>query len=85
MALVVLDALTRRGWVKEDDLAQDLKIGSKYLRRVLRYLEQVREQQLTQNSSFSANQVRMSISAFPPAAWAQSACLIIPFPWSSSI
>ena len=41
MAIVVLDALTRREWVKEDDLARDLKVSQKHLRRVLVYLEQV--------------------------------------------
>lgn len=35
--------MTRREWVKEDDLARDLKVSSKHLRRVLVYLEQVRQ------------------------------------------
>ncbi|KAH9308133.1 hypothetical protein KI387_036044, partial [Taxus chinensis] len=42
MAVVVLDALTRRQWVKEDDLAKDLKLHSKQLRRTLRFFEEER-------------------------------------------
>ncbi|ERN15868.1 transcription initiation factor IIE subunit alpha isoform X1 [Amborella trichopoda] len=40
MAVVVLDALTRRQWVKEEDLAKDLKLHSKQLRRTLRFFEE---------------------------------------------
>ncbi|KAL6655210.1 hypothetical protein ACP70R_006036 [Stipagrostis hirtigluma subsp. patula] len=40
LAVVVLDALTRRQWVREDDLARDLKLHAKQLRRVLRFLEE---------------------------------------------
>ncbi|KAK9105591.1 hypothetical protein Scep_022435 [Stephania cephalantha] len=40
MAVVVLDALTRRQWVREEDLAKDLKLHSKQLRRTLRYFEE---------------------------------------------
>ena len=42
LGAIVLDALTRREWVKEDELALQLKVHPKVLRRVLRYLEQVR-------------------------------------------
>ena len=38
--MVVLDSLTRREWVAEEDLAADLKVPLKVMRRVLRYLEQ---------------------------------------------
>eukprot|EP00250_Pteridium_aquilinum_P007411 c17133_g1_i3 orf=268-1734(+) len=40
IAVVVLDALTRRQWVKEDDLAKDLRLHPKQLRRTLRTLEE---------------------------------------------
>lgn len=42
MAVVVLDALTRRNgqWVREDDLAASLRMQPRPLRRVLRYLEE---------------------------------------------
>lgn len=40
IAVVVLDALTRRQWVREEDLAKDLKLHSKQLRRTLRFLEE---------------------------------------------
>ncbi|XP_052199067.1 transcription initiation factor IIE subunit alpha-like [Diospyros lotus] len=40
IAVVVLDALTRRQWVREDDLAKDLKLHSKQLRRTLRFFEE---------------------------------------------
>eukprot|EP00249_Psilotum_nudum_P009185 c21763_g1_i1 orf=143-1642(+) len=40
IAVVVLDALTRRQWVKEDDLAKDLHLHPKQLRRTLRVLEE---------------------------------------------
>ncbi|CAM0902420.1 unnamed protein product [Alopecurus aequalis] len=41
MAVVVLDALTRRNgqWVREDDLAASLRLQPKSVRRVLRFLE----------------------------------------------
>eukprot|EP00252_Welwitschia_mirabilis_P019576 TRINITY_DN4565_c0_g1_i3.p1 TRINITY_DN4565_c0_g1~~TRINITY_DN4565_c0_g1_i3.p1 ORF type:complete len:432 (-),score=130.71 TRINITY_DN4565_c0_g1_i3:866-2161(-) len=42
MAVVVLDSLTRRQWVKEDDLAKELKLHSKQLRRILRFFEEER-------------------------------------------
>ena len=41
LGAIALDALTRREWVKEDELALQLKVHPKVLRRVLRYLEQV--------------------------------------------
>ncbi|ERN07435.1 hypothetical protein AMTR_s00019p00249820 [Amborella trichopoda] len=40
MAVVVLDALTRRQSVKEEDLAKDLKLHSKQLRRTSRFFEE---------------------------------------------
>ncbi|XP_065860658.1 uncharacterized protein [Euphorbia lathyris] len=40
IAVVVLDALTRRQWVREEDLAKDLKLHSKQLRRILRFFEE---------------------------------------------
>jgi transcription initiation factor TFIIE subunit alpha len=40
IAVVVLDALTRRQWVKEEDLARDLRLHPKQLRRTLRVLEE---------------------------------------------
>ncbi|KAH7298952.1 hypothetical protein KP509_25G066600 [Ceratopteris richardii] len=40
IAVVVLDALTRRQWVKEDELANDLRLHPKQLRRTLRTLEE---------------------------------------------
>ncbi|KAL7102372.1 hypothetical protein ACP275_08G116300 [Erythranthe tilingii] len=39
-AVVILDALTRRQWVREEDLAKDLKIHTKQLRRTLRFFEE---------------------------------------------
>ncbi|KAI3914613.1 hypothetical protein MKW92_017245 [Papaver armeniacum] len=35
MAVVVLDALTRRQWVREEDLAKDLKLHNKQLRQIM--------------------------------------------------
>ncbi|XP_068659164.1 transcription initiation factor IIE subunit alpha isoform X2 [Aristolochia californica] len=40
MAVVILDALTRRQWIREDDLAKDLRLHSKQLRRTLRFFEE---------------------------------------------
>lgn len=40
IAVVVLDALTRRQWVREEDLAKELKLHSKQLRRTLRFFEE---------------------------------------------
>ncbi|MQM05714.1 hypothetical protein Taro_038540 [Colocasia esculenta] len=40
MAVVVLDALTRRQWVREEDLAKSLKLHTKQLRRTLRFFEE---------------------------------------------
>ncbi|XP_078178945.1 uncharacterized protein LOC144573127 isoform X2 [Carex rostrata] len=40
IAVVVLDALTRRQWVREEDLAKALKLHSKQLRRILRFFEE---------------------------------------------
>lgn len=41
LGVITLDALTRREWVKEDELATELKVHPKVMRRVLRYFEQV--------------------------------------------
>lgn len=40
IAVVVLDALTRRQWVREENLAKDLKLHTKQLRRTLRFFEE---------------------------------------------
>ncbi|MCL7038863.1 hypothetical protein MKW94_003351 [Papaver nudicaule] len=40
MAVVILDALTTRQWVREEDLANDLKLHGKQLRKMLRFLEE---------------------------------------------
>ncbi|XP_023738954.1 transcription initiation factor IIE subunit alpha isoform X1 [Lactuca sativa] len=40
IAVVVLDALTRRQWVHEEDLAKDLKLHLKQLRRTLQFFEE---------------------------------------------
>lgn len=40
IVVVVLDALTRRQWVREEDLAKALSLHSKQLRRTLRFLEE---------------------------------------------
>ncbi|PKI43891.1 general transcription factor IIE subunit 1-like [Punica granatum] len=40
IAVVVLDALTRRQWVREEDLAKDLKLHTKQLRRTIRFFEE---------------------------------------------
>lgn len=40
IVVVVLDALTRRQWVREEDLAKSLSLHSKQLRRTLRFLEE---------------------------------------------
>lgn len=41
LGVVLLTALTERQWVDEDDLAAELKLHPKMVRRALRYLEQV--------------------------------------------
>uniref|UniRef100_A0A1D1YH39 General transcription factor IIE subunit 1 n=1 Tax=Anthurium amnicola TaxID=1678845 RepID=A0A1D1YH39_9ARAE len=40
LAVVVLDALTKRQWVREEDLAKSLKLHTKQLRRTLRFFEE---------------------------------------------
>ncbi|KAK1384020.1 General transcription factor IIE subunit 1 [Heracleum sosnowskyi] len=40
LAVVVLDALTRRQWVREEDLAKNLRMHTKQLRRILRFFEE---------------------------------------------
>ncbi|WJX30668.1 hypothetical protein P8452_19180 [Trifolium repens] len=47
IAVVVLDALTRRQWVREEDLARDLKLHTKQLRRTLHLFE--KEKIITQD------------------------------------
>nr|XP_011464246.1 PREDICTED: general transcription factor IIE subunit 1-like [Fragaria vesca subsp. vesca] len=42
IAVVVLDALSRRQWVREEDLAKDLKLHPKQLRWVLQFLMEER-------------------------------------------
>ncbi|XP_057505584.1 uncharacterized protein LOC130788895 [Actinidia eriantha] len=39
-AVVVLDALTRRQWVREENLAKDLKLNLKKLRKTLHFFEE---------------------------------------------
>ncbi|XP_010536647.1 PREDICTED: general transcription factor IIE subunit 1-like isoform X2 [Tarenaya hassleriana] len=39
IAVVVLDALSRRQWVREEDLAKELKLHTKQLRRMLKFFE----------------------------------------------
>lgn len=40
IAVVVLDALTRRQWIKEDELAKQLHLNPKLLRKTLKMLEE---------------------------------------------
>ncbi|KAL6131398.1 hypothetical protein ACLB2K_069774 [Fragaria x ananassa] len=40
IGVVVLEALSRRQWVREEDLAKDLNLNSKQLRRTLRFFEE---------------------------------------------
>lgn len=40
LGVVVLTALSNKEWIKEDELAAELNIHAKQLRRALRYLEQ---------------------------------------------
>jgi transcription initiation factor TFIIE subunit alpha len=42
IALVLVDALTRRTWVKEDDLARAVLLSAKQVRKALLYLEEQR-------------------------------------------
>ena len=42
LGVVILDSLLRREWVKEDELAADLKVHPRILRKALRWFEQVR-------------------------------------------
>ena len=39
--MIILDSLLRREWVKEDELAADLKVHPRILRKALRWFEQV--------------------------------------------
>lgn len=41
LGAILLEALTVREWVKEDELAEELKVHPKVVRSALRYLEQV--------------------------------------------
>lgn len=69
LAVIVLDALTRREWVKEDELALDLKLAQKVLRRATNYLEQqmlvTREQRREKHAAQAADAGR---GATPPGA-----------------
>ncbi|XP_022679046.1 general transcription factor IIE subunit 1 isoform X2 [Setaria italica] len=40
VAVVILDALTKKQWFREEDLAKALKLHSKQLRRILRFFEE---------------------------------------------
>ncbi|KAL1216534.1 hypothetical protein V5N11_030175 [Cardamine amara subsp. amara] len=40
IAVVVLDALTRRQWVREEDLAKELQLHAKQLRKIIRHFEE---------------------------------------------
>jgi hypothetical protein len=42
LGIILLTALTERQWVKEDDLAADLHLHLKVVRKGMRYLEEVR-------------------------------------------
>lgn len=39
VAVVVLDTLMRRQWIKEDELAKDLQLHAKQLKKVLKVLQ----------------------------------------------
>lgn len=41
LGVIILDGLLRREWVKEDELASDLKIHPRIMRKSLRWFEQV--------------------------------------------
>ena len=41
LGVIILDSLLRREWVKEDELAADLKVHPRILRKALRWFEQV--------------------------------------------
>ena len=41
LGVIILDGLLRREWVKEDELAGDLKIHPRIMRKSLRWFEQV--------------------------------------------
>nr|CAB3499756.1 unnamed protein product [Digitaria exilis] len=71
MAVVVLDALTRRQWVREEDLAKALKLHSKQLRRILRFFEE--EKLVTRDHrKESAKGAKMHNAAAAAAADSQS-------------
>ena len=44
LGVIIFDSLLRREWVKEDELAADLKIHPRILRKALRWFEQVSQQ-----------------------------------------
>lgn len=46
LGIILLTALTERQWVKEDDLAADLHLHAKMVRKAMRYLEEVRRHPL---------------------------------------
>ena len=43
LGVIISDSLLRREWVKEDELAADLKVHPRILRKALRWFEQVSE------------------------------------------
>ena len=51
LGVIILDSLLRREWVKEDELAVDLKIHPRILRKALRWFEQVRQSSDSTTSS----------------------------------
>eukprot|EP00244_Chara_vulgaris_P014469 TRINITY_DN9071_c0_g1_i2.p1 TRINITY_DN9071_c0_g1~~TRINITY_DN9071_c0_g1_i2.p1 ORF type:complete len:559 (+),score=161.15 TRINITY_DN9071_c0_g1_i2:41-1717(+) len=69
IAVVILDALTRREWVKEEDLARQLCIHPKQLRRTLRVLEEemivIREHRRESVKSTKVLQAAMGATSAP--------------------
>ncbi|GBG71195.1 hypothetical protein CBR_g8498 [Chara braunii] len=69
IAVVILDALTRREWVKEEDLARQLCIHPKQLRRTLRVLEEemmvIREHRRESVKSTKVLQAAMAATSAP--------------------
>ncbi len=71
-----MDALTRREWVKEDELANELKTHPKVLRRVLRYFEQVQ-------ASPRQHVLHSSWSHFNPTMYAHALAILTIF-WDNA-
>ncbi|KAL2896027.1 Transcription initiation factor IIE subunit alpha [Bienertia sinuspersici] len=70
MAVVILDALTRRQWAREEDVAKDLKIHLKQLRRTLRFLEE-EKLVMRDNRRETAKGVRLHAAAVAATVEAQ--------------